>query len=893
MTAPPSSRSSSERAGGDARRTAIEAIALAVALAGLVALAFADVLFAGRTLSAAAYVPGVLPSGPYAQSSAVPPSRPLLDPEGAAWVDEPGPYLVRRALAAGRLPLWNPDEGLGAPLAANPNAAVWSPLSVPVNLWPSPLVQDLVWLARVWLLGCFTALLARELGLGWTGAFAAATALMLSGQTVLWVAHHPLNTDVFVPLALLGASRSLRGRRYGASLLALAVAAGLLGGKPQSALVGGAFGVLVLAAKPLRSRAEAGRSSRFAAWGSLLGAALLGTTIAAIALLPFVETFADASGLVRAGRSTQGAGALPAAGLAGLAAPWTSALLARALGEPMAGGAWLAPSLPYAGATTLVLAAVGAWTQRRRPLVWVLAGTIAFYLLKVHAGLFGALSTIPWIRSISFVKYCFPLYLGLALLAGLGVEAARRRGARLSLLALLAAELAWLVPRPHAERVDPFVPAPYVRELERLVAEQGEDASRIAGPFDLLPPLVSNAMGFADLRAIDVLTPAATWNFVTRLVSPSRGLTWILADLDPLLVATAPAADLADVRWVLARQPLDPARLPEAVRSHVSARRVTRLFDTLEAYSIGTPWLWAGVDTLGEDQRFHWTCSTPCRFTLQFEALPEQLAAGFATPAAASFDVRLTARASGRAPTELQRRIETSEASRRWDDLWLSLDGAAGERGEVVIDVTADTATTVWLGGVGPSPGPRAERRTATRELAARRRELGRVALRYADETAHVYENTDALGPAWIATRVARVPDAERAWRWLATTDTPIAIAVGESTDDTAWPLRSSGMARIERGGAQDLEIALDAPEGGVLVVPQLASPGWRASVDGRSARPVPVDGALLGVVLPPGARSVRLSYAPRTFWLGAALSGAALLLWIVLFRRERARTER
>jgi hypothetical protein len=880
---------SSERSRGDPRKPSIEALALAVALAAVVALAFADVLFAGRTLSAAAYVPGVLPSGPYQQRGAVARSRPLLDPEGAAWVDEPGPYLVRRALAAGRLPLWNEGEGLGAPLAANPNAAVWSPLSAPVNLWPSPVLQDLVWLARVWLLGCFTALFALELGLGWTGALAAATALMLSGQTILWIAHHPLNTDVFVPLALLGALRSLRGRRYGASLLAAAVAAGLLGGKPQSALIGGGFGVLVLAAATARDPlARGGRSSRVAAWGGLLGAALLGTAIAAIALLPFVETYAAASGLVRAGRSTQGASALPAAGLAGLAAPWTSALLARALGGTTTEGAWLAPSLPYAGWTTLVLAAVGAWTQRRRPLVWILAATIAFYLLKVHAGFFGALETIPWVRSISFVKYCFPLYLGLALLAGAGVAAAHGRIARLSLLALLAAELAWLVPRPHAERVDPFAPAPYVRALERLAAKPGEGASRIAGPFDLLPPLVSNAVGFADLRAIDVLTPAATWNFVTRLVSPSRGLTWILADLDPLLVATAPAADLADVRWILAREPLDAARLPEAVRSHVSARRITRLFDTLESYSIGTSWLWAGVDALGGDQRFHWTCTTPCRLTLHFGALPEQLAAGFAAPSVATFDVRLTARASGRAKAEVERRIVSSEASRRWEDLWLSLGGIAGERGEVVIDVTSGAATTVWLGGLGPSPGPLAERRAFVRELAARRRELGRVVLRYADETAHVYENTDALGPAWVATRVARLADAERSWRWLATTDTKVAIALGEPSDEIPWPTRSSGTARVERGAAQDLEVAVDTPEGGVLVVPQLASAGWRASVDGRSSATVPVDGALLGVILPPGARNVKLSYAPPTFWLGAALSGAALLLWIGLFRRER-----
>lgn len=871
---------------------ALVALSLVGVLAAVVAVAFADVLFAGRTLSAAAYVPGILPSGPYELRGTTPPRRPLLDPEGAAWVDEPGPYLVRRALAEGRLPLWNPDEGLGAPLAANPNAAVWSPLSLPVNLWPSPLVQDLAWLARVWLLGCFAALLARELGLGRMSALATAIALMLSGQSVLWIAHHPLNTDAFVPAALLGAAWCLRGRRYGASLLAASVAGGLLGGKPQSALVGGGFGLLVLlAATPWSASISApSRSARIATWGSFLGAALLGTAIAAVALLPFVETFADASGLVRAGRSTQGASALPLSGLAGLVAPWASNALARVLGHTAADGAWLAPSLPYAGLTTLLLAAAGAWSTRRRPLVWVFIGTIVFYLVKVHVGFFGFLETIPGLRSISFVKYCFPLYLSLALLAGLGVSSARRGVVRLGLVAVLAAELIWLVPRPHPERVDPFAPAPYATELARLASERGADPGRIAGPFDLMPPLVSNAMGFADLRAIDVLTPAETWNFVTRLVSPSRGLTWILADLDPLLIATAPAADLADVRWILAREPLDPARLPGAVRSHVSARRLTRLFDTLGSYSIATPWLWAGVDTLDDDQRFHWTCTTPCNLTLRFDALPEQLAAGFAAPGPARFDVRLTARSQGGAAVEREQRVENDVASTRWEDIWLALDGTAGARGEVEIDVTAETTTTVWVGGLGPSPGARAERRAYTRELAARRRELGRIVLRHADDTAHVYENTDALGAAWIATHTARLDDPERAWRWLATTDTPIAIAAGELDGNLAWPEHSSGSVRVDRTAAQDLRVTVDVPEGGVLVIPRLADAGWQASIDGRDAATVRVDGALLGVVVPPGARTVELRYAPRSFRLGAALSGLAVALWLLLVRRESAR---
>ncbi len=69
-------------------------------------------------------------------------------------------------LADGRLPLWNDAVGLGAPLAANPNMAAWSPLQLAVNLAPSPTLQDRAWVLRVWLLAVATWALARALGCG-------------------------------------------------------------------------------------------------------------------------------------------------------------------------------------------------------------------------------------------------------------------------------------------------------------------------------------------------------------------------------------------------------------------------------------------------------------------------------------------------------------------------------------------------------------------------------------------------------------------------------------------------------------------------------------------------------------------------------------------------------
>jgi len=91
------------------------------------------------------------------------------------------------------------------------------------------------------------------------------------------------------------------------------------------------------------------------------------------------------------------------------------------------------------------------------------------------------------------------------------------------------------------------------------------------------------------------------------------------------------------------------------------------------------------------------------------------------------------------------------------------------------------------------------------------------------------------------------------------------------------------------RAEGADVEIAVVAPEGGVLVLPRLAAPSWRASVDGRAAPIIRVDAALTGVILPPGAREVRLHGSVASLGPGAVVSAIALLLFAALVMRSRS----
>jgi len=63
---------------------------------------------------------------------------------------------------------------------------------------------------------------------------------------------------------------------------------------------------------------------------------------------------------------------------------------------------------------------------------------------------------------------------------------------------------------------------------------------------------------------------------------------------------------------------------------------------------------------------------------------------------------------------------------------------------------------------------------------------------------------------------------------------------------------------------------------------------GWKAEVDGRSTRIVAVDGALMGVFVPPGQHSVELRYLPRSFVAGSAVSAMAVIVAVVAVRPRR-----
>jgi hypothetical protein len=161
-----------------------------------------------------------------------------------------------------------------------------------------------------------------------------------------------------------------------------------------------------------------------------------------------------------------------------------------------------------------------------------------------------------------------------------------------------------------------------------------------------------------------------------------------------------------------------------------------------------------------------------------------------------------------------------------------------------------------------------------------------------------VYENTAALPRAWLVRRV----------RSLSETDALSAVRGGRLPDGTAFqprrvalvaegpdvdygPLDPEARVALSEGSPNGLTATTHSRTPAFLVMADAHYPGWRARVDGKPAPIVRADHVLRGLPLAAGDHRVELEYRPRSFGLGMAVSGLALLILAFAGRRARRRT--
>src|SRR5258708_3320939 len=152
-----------------------------LAAVALVLVAFHSVAFGGKTFDTSAVTTGVNGKDPPTGVAKLASDNFRVDPGASAWAMVPWAQVTHREIAGGDVPLWNPYQGAGTPLAANGQSSVFDPMMLAVNLHPTTLTWDLTFLFAFALGAVGMYLFLRILVLSMLAALAGTGAFLLCG----------------------------------------------------------------------------------------------------------------------------------------------------------------------------------------------------------------------------------------------------------------------------------------------------------------------------------------------------------------------------------------------------------------------------------------------------------------------------------------------------------------------------------------------------------------------------------------------------------------------------------------------------------------------------------------------------------------------------------------
>ena len=197
---------------------------------------YASVVFAGKTLLGSGFAPNGITD---AEQSSGRSARLIhnVDLATPAYYEQPINRLVGESYRAGDVPLWNPYQGAGTPLAAQGSTRALFPYQIVEDLAP-PSSWDFFLLGRLWLAAFGTFLFLRALSLRFASAFAGEAMYMLSGSFAWFINLEQLtNVAMVIPFILWGLDGYLvrgRSRHFLTSVAAIALV--LVAGQPETAL---------------------------------------------------------------------------------------------------------------------------------------------------------------------------------------------------------------------------------------------------------------------------------------------------------------------------------------------------------------------------------------------------------------------------------------------------------------------------------------------------------------------------------------------------------------------------------------------------------------------------------------------------------------------------------
>ena len=261
-----------------------------ILLTAVLVLAFGNIIFLGKTLTTSALPVGTTRTGPYLYKGQKP-LLPIADGAASAWHWEPAMQLNNKAYKNGELPLWNPYNGAGQPLAADMQSSSFHLPALPVIVSPTPAVWDFFLIFRLMMAGFFTFMFLRLIKIRLAGSIAGAITFMLSGYLMFYVNMAHLNVEILIPLMLFSVEFLIRRKNLLAiGILAASSALVVTGGMPESALLNFGFAFAYFTYRSFQEYRKEKDGRDLVRVGSYFTVALIaGFLISIVAWAPFLE----------------------------------------------------------------------------------------------------------------------------------------------------------------------------------------------------------------------------------------------------------------------------------------------------------------------------------------------------------------------------------------------------------------------------------------------------------------------------------------------------------------------------------------------------------------------------------------------------------------------------
>lgn len=777
------------------------------------------------------------------------------------WHDVSIAYLPLRtsaaeAIAEGHLPLWESRMGNGFPVLAEGQAGVFYP---PHLLGYTGLPQYQVYAILVWLhcaLGAaFMALFCRELGMRLMPCLLAGLTYGWSGFFITHVMHITmLEAAAWIPALLLCLEKWLRNPRAHGWLVGAAAALALqeLAAMPQIffySLLTAMLYLLIGAA----GRVPAGEGIRQPAWVGRVAMAAVAVALGAV-LLAAVQVVPTKSLVGASDRQSVTAGklrelALLPRNLAYFVHPY---LLGSYAEGDYFGRDHHYEVCGFTGTVALLFAIVGGVCGRGRARVFALCiiPLSLFLALANQNPLYEFLVHVPgfnWFRGAG--RYVLLTGIGVSLLAAYGVQAlgtVRRAPALVAWIGLLCLCLwavTWVGLRMGGSLIVP--------RLEAVVREEGAT-----------PSAVQKEAREKHEFLIQRLSPSDP---ITLLVLLSLGLPAALClahrlrPFDVRLVGEAAVAVTLVQLFVFARdynpsiEPSYYTQAPELCR-HVDSRAFHCLF--IHGQSRIT-------DSVIPTPNHGWAAGDLGRYWREREFLRPNRQVLYGLRSANVFYALVPAR--------------------YWDIdrlLNATLDG----RVDAASGLTAARPEQV-LRAMGVSVVCTADP-DALADLPVIRRYPTWIARR----------NPGAMPLAWFADRPVFCPDRESALRYIASADfgvrTP-AVELEPGTDLSLGQAGQRGKVISVSNDRGNVRVRCETDGRCLLVIRETWDSHFRCLIDGQETPILRANYLYRGVVVPPGEHEVEFRYVARDLQIGAAISGVAAALAVLLLLVSGRRNDR